>query len=542
MAKKSSAPTATEADYVVVGAGSAGCAVAGRLAEAGRSVLLVEAGGPDSSIMFRRPGMITMIHSEPKLKKRFDWGFRHAEQEHLGGRRPSAPRGRVMGGSGSVNGMIYVRGNKGNFDSWEAEGNTGWGYVDVLRQYKRMEDWQGAPSEYRGHGGPVKVLENGDICDAASTFIDAGVSALGVPRNPDYNGASQHGMHVIQENTFNGIRYSSSYAYLVDKVLPSLSIITGGHVTKVLVEKGRATGVEMRDGSGTVVLRANKEVIVSGGAFSSPQLLMLSGIGPAAHLAEHGIDVVADLPVGDNLHDHMFVPMTYAVDNSPHRSSAAYFGMAILKDRLRPGRTFMAHSVFEAGGFVETSIARDGVPDLQFFAIPWSYPPFQDEAVRLSPDKRPSLSVFSTMVQPHSRGTLRLASADPTVGPVIDPRLLSDGRDLQVLMEGLEMLRSVMADPAMKGHVQEEYEPGSAVTGDALRAEAIKRATTVYHPVGTCRMGVDERAVVDPQLRVRGIEGLRVADASIMPSIITGNTNAPSMMIGDKAADLVLGT
>ncbi|MGN0064591.1 MAG: GMC family oxidoreductase [Nocardioides sp.] len=542
MAKKSSAPTATEADYVVVGAGSAGCAVAGRLAEAGESVLLVEAGGPDSSIMFRRPGMITMIHSEPKLKKKFDWGFRHAEQEHLGGRRPSAPRGRVMGGSGSVNGMIYVRGNKGNFDSWAAEGNTGWGYEDVLRQYKRMETWQGPASEYRGTSGPVKVLENGDICDAASTFIDAGVSALGVKRNPDYNGADQHGMHVIQENTSNGIRYSSSYAYLVDKVLPSLNIITGGHVTRIVIENGRATGVEMRGDTGTYTLKANKEVIVSGGAFSSPQLLMLSGIGPAAHLAEHGIQVVADLPVGDNLHDHMFVPMTYAVDNSPHRSSAMYFGAAILKDRLRPGKTFMAHSVFEAGGFVETSLAEAGIPDMQFFAIPWSYPPFQDEPVRLSPDKRPSLSVFSTMVQPRSRGTLRLASADPSAGPVIDPRLLSDGRDLQVLMEGLEMLRAVMADPAMKGHVQEEYEPGSAITGDALKAEAIKRATTVYHPVGTCRMGVDERAVVDPQLRVRGIEGLRVADASIMPSIITGNTNAPSMMIGDKAGDLILGT
>lgn len=542
MAKKSSAPTATEADYIVVGAGSAGCAVAGRLAEAGESVLLIEAGGPDDSRMFRRPGMITMIHSEPKLKKRFDWGFRHAPQEHLGGRRPSAPRGRVMGGSGSVNGMIYVRGNKGNFDSWEAEGATGWGYSDVLRQYKRMEDWQGAPSEWRGKGGPVKVLENGDICDATATFLEAGVSALGVPRNPDYNGESQHGMHVIQENTSGGIRYSSSYAYLVARENPTLNIIKGGHVTKVVIDNGRATGVEMSDGTNSYTLKANKEVIVSGGAFSSPQLLMLSGIGPAAHLAEHGIQVVADLPVGDNLHDHMFVPMTYAVDNSPHRSSAAYFGMSIVRDVVKPGKTFMAHSVFESGGFVETSLARNGVPDLQFFAIPWSYPPFQDEPVRLNPDKRPSLSVFSTMVQPFSRGTLRLASADPFAGPVIDPQLLSDGRDLQVLMEGLEMLRAVMSDPSMKGHVHEEYEPGAQVTGDALKAEAIKRATTVYHPVGTCRMGSDERAVVDPQLRVRGIEGLRVADASIMPSIITGNTNAPSMMIGDKAGDLILGS
>lgn len=541
MAKKSSAPTATEADYIVVGAGSAGCAVAGRLAEAGESVLLIEAGGPDSSIMFRRPGMITMIHSEPKLKKKFDWGFRIVEQEHLGGRRPSAPRGRVMGGSGSVNGMIYVRGNRANFDSWEAEGNAGWGYDDVLRQYKRMEDWQGPASEWRGKGGPVKVLENPDICDASRTFIEAGVSALGVPLNTDYNGADQHGMHVIQENTHDGIRYSSSYAYLVGKVLPSLNILMGGYVTKVVVENGRATGVEMRDNSGTVRLKANKEVILSGGAFSTPQLLMLSGIGPAGHLAEHGIAVVEDLPVGDNLHDHMFVPMTFAMDNSPHKSTPVHFGMGILKDRLKPGKTFMAHSVFEAGGFVHTSHAENGVPDLQLFAIPWSYPPFQDEPVRLSPDKRPSLSVFSTLINPRSRGTLRLASADPMVGPVIDPHLLEESRDLDVLVEGMEMIRTIMADPAIKSHVVEEYEPGSATSGDRLRAEAVRRATTVYHPVGTCRMGVDERAVVDPQLRVRGVEGLRVADASIMPSIIVGNTNAPSMMIGDKAADLILG-
>ena len=541
MAKKSSTPTVTEADYIVVGAGSAGCAVAGRLAEAGESVLLLEAGGSDSSIMFRRPGMITMIHSEPKLKKRFDWGFRIAEQEHLGGRRPSAPRGRVMGGSGSVNGMIYVRGNKENFDSWAAEGNEGWGSEEVFAQYRRMEDWRGAASPLRGQGGPVKVIENPDICDASRTFIDAGVSALGVPRNSDYNGADQHGMHVIQENTYAGIRYSSSYAYLANKVLPSLTTITGAHITKVVIENGRATGVEMREGNGVVRLKATKEVIVAGGAFSSPQLLMLSGVGPAAHLAEHGIRTVADLPVGENLHDHMFVPMTFAVDNSPHRSTPLHFGMGMLKDRFQPGSTFMAHSVFEAGGFVHTSLAENGVPDLQLFAIPWSYPPFQDDPVRLSPDTRPSLSVFSTLIRPHSRGTLRLASSDPSAAPVIDPHLLEDPRDLQVLVEGLEMIRAIMADPAIKPHVQEEYEPGSGRTGDALRAEAIRRATTVYHPVGSCRMGVDERAVVDPQLRVRGVEGLRVADASIMPTITGGNTNAPSMMIGDKAADLILG-
>lgn len=530
-----------EADYVVVGAGSAGCAVAGRLADAGKSVVLIEAGGSDKSIMFRRPGMITMIHSDPRLKAKFDWGFYNAPQPNVNNRKIPATRGRLMGGSGSVNGMIFVRGNRVNFDAWEAEGNKGWGYEDVLASYKRMEDWQGTPSDYRGTGGPVKVLENPHICDASKTFIAAGVSALGLPVNPDYNGADQVGMHTIQENTYAGTRYSSSRGYLKGRDLPTLSVQTGGTVTRVLIENGRATGVEIQDAEGgRRTVRAAKEVILSGGAFGSPQLLMLSGVGPAAHLQEHGIDVHADLPVGDNLHDHMFMPLTYVLDNSPHRSSAAHFARGIVEDRLRPGETFMAHSVFEAGGFTSTSYAESAAPDLQFFAIPWSYPPFQDEPVRIKADKRPSLSVFSTLVQPRSRGTLRLSSADPLAAPVIDPNYLSEPEDLKVILEGIDMIRSIMADPAIAPHVKEESEPGGSFTGDRLRDEVLNRVTTVYHPVGSCRMGVDERAVVDPTLRVRGVDGLRVADAAIMPTIITGNTNGPSMMIGDKAADLIL--
>ncbi|MDT0200863.1 GMC family oxidoreductase N-terminal domain-containing protein [Nocardioides sp. AE5] len=534
-------PYSSEADYVVVGAGSAGCAVAGRLAEAGHSVIMIEAGGSDRSIMFKRPGMITMIYSDPKLKSRFDWGFYTTPQKHVLDRKLPATRGKVMGGSGSVNGMIFVRGNKENFDSWEAEGNKGWGYEDVLQNFKRMEDWAGPASEYRGKGGPIKVLENGDICDAAKTFIAAGSSALGVPVNSDYNGAEQFGMHVIQENTGNNLRYSSSRGYLTEAELPSLEVQQRGTVSKVVVTNGRATGVEVLDKKGVRrTVRARREVILSAGAFGSPQLLMLSGIGPAAHLEEKGIRTLADLPVGDNLHDHLFVPMTYAVDNSPHRSTALHFGGGIIKDRLKPGSTFLSHSVFEAGGFVHTSLSDGVVPDLQLFAIPWSYPPFQDEPARLSPDKRPSLSVFSTLIRPRSRGTVRLASNDPLEAPLIDPNLLAEPDDLDVIVEGMEMIRSIMADSAIAKHVKEEYEPGPSYSGESLRAEALRRVTTVYHPVGSCRMGVDERAVVGPDLKVRGIEGLRVADASIMPSITGGNTNAPSMMIGDKAGEIIL--
>ena len=537
-----SQPQVNEAEYVVVGGGSAGCAVAGRLADAGKSVILIEAGGSDKSIMFRRPGMITMIHSEPKLKAKFDWGFYNAPQEHVNGRSIPATRGRVMGGSGSVNGMIFVRGNKANFDSWEAEGNTGWGYNDVLESYKSMEDWQGAPSDYRGKDGPIKVIENEHISDAAKSFIAAGASALGIPVNPDFNGETQEGMHVIQENTYAGTRFSSSRGYLTEGHLPTLSVQTGGTVTKVVIDSGRATGVEVQDEQGQRrVVRATEEVILSAGAFGSPQILMLSGVGPADHLNEHGIQVVNELPVGDNLHDHMFVPMSYAVDNSPNKSTPLFFGSAIIKDRLKPGRTFMAHSVFEGGAFLHTSLSQTAAPDMQLFAIPWAYPPFQDEPVRLNPDKRPSLSLFSTLVQPKSRGTLRLASADPLAAPIIDPQFLAEPDDLKVLLEGIDMIRATMADPAIARHVQEEYEPGAGMTGEALKAEVLKRATTVYHPVGSCRMGVDERAVVDPQLKVVGIEGLRVADASIMPTIISGNTNAPSMMIGERAASIILG-
>ncbi len=531
-----------EADYVVVGAGSAGCAVAGRLAATGASVILLEAGGPDSSMMFRKPGMIAMIHADPKLKAKFDWGFYNAPQPNLFNRKIPATRGRLMGGSSSVNGMIFVRGHRADFDSWAAEGNTGWGYDDVLPVYKRLEDWEGGPDQFRGAGGPIKVIENHDITDAAAMFAQTGSKVLGVPINPDYNGASQEGMHIIQENTRAGVRYSSSKAYVTDGHHETLHVQSGVTAAKVVVEGGRATGVELIEKDGTRrTVRAGREVIVSAGTFGSPHLLMLSGIGPASHLQEHGIGVAADLPVGDNMHDHLFVPTTWHVDNSPHKGTPLYFGKGILMDRVKPGRTFMAHSVFESGAFVRTSLAAEDAPDMQLLGLPWSYPPHQDEPKRIKQDTRPSWSVFSTLIQPKSRGTVRLASSDPLAAPVIDPGYLNEPDDLKVLIEGFEMIRAIMTDSSIAVHVKEETEPGPSYVGQQLADEIKRRVTTVYHPVGSCRMGVDERAVVGPDLKVRGIEGLRVADASIMPTIIRGNTNAPSIMIGEKCADLILG-
>lgn len=539
MAKKS--PKVNAADYVVVGAGSAGCAVAGRLADSGASVILLEAGGSDNNIMFKKPGMITMIHADPRLKARFDWGYYNAPQPNLLGRRMPATRGRLMGGSSSVNGMIFVRGHRADFDSWAAEGNTGWGYDDILATYKKMENWGGGADDYRGAGGPVQVIENPDITDAARMFVDAGRTALGVEQSADYNGAEQHGMHVIQESTRDGLRYSASRAYVHDRQRSNLHVQQKTQVARVVVEGGRATGVEVLDGTSRRTIRAHKEVIVSAGAFGSPQVLQLSGIGPADLLGSLGIAVHADLPVGDNMHDHLFVPTNWHVDNSPHKGNAFHFGKGIVKEQFNKGRTFMAHSVFEAGAFLTTSLATDGLPDMQLLGIPWAYPaPNQDAPVRLKPDQRPTWAVFSTLIQPRSRGSVRISSADPTVAPIIDPGFLNEPDDLRVLIEGLEMIREIMNHSSIARHVKGEYEPGPAYSGQALADEVLNRATTVYHPVGSCRMGVDERAVVGPDLKVRGIEGLRVADASIMPTIIRGNTNAPSIMIGEKCAELVL--
>jgi choline dehydrogenase len=529
------------ADYVVIGAGSAGCAVAGRLAESGASVILVEAGKPDTSLMVRKPGMIGPMHADPKLKSRFDWGYYTVPQENILGRRMPTTRGKVMGGSSSVNGMVYVRGNRQNYDDWAAEGCAGWSYDEVLPSLKRLESWEDGGNEYRGGDGPIKVTRRPDNVEPTAQFREAAAGTFGVPVLDDYNGASQEGLGIFQQSASRGVRYSASRGYVTDLHPEGLHVRTGETVTRVVLDNGRATGVEVVAVDGTrSVLRAGREVVLSAGVFGSAQILMLSGIGHADHLRGHGIDVVADLPVGDNLHDHLFVPTTWLMPAALHKGTPAYFGRALVRELLRGGSTFLAHTVFETVGFVRTSQATN-VPDLQLHVLPWSYPsPNQDAPVRHKVDLRQAITVMATLIYPRSRGTVRLASADPAAAPLIDPNYLAEESDRRLLIEGVAMVRETMGHPAIKGSVTAELHPGGDWTDSTAEHEVRNRATTVYHPVGTCRMGVDERAVVDPQLRVRGVEGLRVVDASIMPSITGGNTNAPSIMIGEHAASMIL--
>jgi choline dehydrogenase-like flavoprotein len=533
----------SEADYVVVGGGSAGCAVAQRLAERGNNVVLIEAGNRDDKgplkRLLRSPGAVAVLLSTPQLKKPYDWGYKSVPQEHANDRKVPQTRGRVLGGSSSINGTLFVRGNRRNYDDWADAGCKGWSYEEVLPAFKRLEDWEEGESDLRGQGGPIHVRRQRNLTGAAHTFMDAATSRLGVPLLKDYNGDRQEGISIFQINADTGVRYSSAKGYLHDRPRKNLAVLTGTTVARVVVSGSRATGVEVIAKNGEKrVITASREVILSAGVFGSPQILMLSGVGPASHLSEHGIEVKADLPVGANLHDHLFVPVSFQMNSAVRKPTAPYFLRGLAKEWARPGSGWAGGAQFEATGFVRSSHSN-GVPDLQLLSLYWVYPiPNQDADTRVRPPTtKPGQSVFPTLIYPESRGTVRLASADPKAAPLIDPAYLTSDHDREVLLEGIKMVREVMAGV---GDNRGEIGPGREYFDEQEMRRALPDFVhSVYHPVGTCRMGADEHAVVDPDLKVRGIDGLRVADASIMPSITGGNTNAPSLMIGERCADLI---
>jgi choline dehydrogenase len=531
-----------EVDYIVVGAGSAGCIVANRLAEDGATrVLLIEAGGSDETRFCRMPGMISVVHTVPQIKKRFDWGYYSTPQPNAANRRIPMVRGKVLGGSSAINGMMFVRGHRANFDGWVAEGATGWGWDDVLPSFKRFEDWERGASANRGAGGPIAVTEQKELTGATQAFLDGAAVTCGVKKLEDYNGADHTGSAVVQMSAKGGLRYSTSEAYLRRVPRAGVELRMGVTVSRVVFEKTRAVGIELLVGSEKQVVRARKEIVLCAGAFGSPQILQLSGVGPAAHLRQLGIDVVADLPVGENLHDHLFVPMTFIAPSAVHRGTPWHFLGGMTAEAFR-GDTWFGRTVFEGVAFVPTQHKQGAAPDLQLLALPWAYPsPNQDLPVRAVVDTRPAITVMTTMIYPKSRGDVRLASTDPTAAPLIDPHYLEEPDDVRFLLDAVKLTRDIFASGPMKGVVTEELHPGpSYADAAAMARELPTRVHTAYHPVGTCRMGSDERAVVDPWLRVRGIEGLRVADASIMPRVIGGNTNAPCMMIGERCAELML--
>ncbi|MFJ9900058.1 GMC family oxidoreductase [Streptomyces sp. NPDC091280] len=511
------------ADHIVVGAGSAGCAVAARLSEdPSTTVVLLEAGGWDERPEIHRAdaaSVLSLLTAE--WRSEIDWGYVTEPEAGMEGRRVPVARGKVVGGCSSVNALMWVRGSRHDYTRWVAEGATGWSYDEVLPYFKLAEDYSGGADAFRGAGGPVRVRQLDRPSPIARAFV-AGAGELGYAADPDgdYNGARQEGFGFLYQ-TFRddaGGRCSTADAYLRPALQrPNLTVLTDTLATRLLLAGTRVTGVEyVRDGT-LHELRADREVIVCAGAFESPKLLMLSGIGPAAHLREHGIRCVQDLPgVGAGLQDHLFTPVC-------HQSLQEHPDGALLS---------------EAGLFTHTREAGpEDSPDLQFTFGPIKFLPPDAPADRW---EGPGFTFAPIALRPRSRGRVRLRDADPRSNAVVGAGYLTSTADLDVLVRGVELARELAATHAFDAFRGDELGPGKDVTGSAeLRRYVAANATTLWHPAGTCRMGTGPDAVTDPQLRVRGFEGLRVADASVMPSITAGNTHAPSVMIGERAAAFV---
>lgn len=529
-----------KADYVIVGAGSAGCALAYRLSEAGKDVLVIEHGGTDAGPFIQMPAAL----SYPMNMSLYDWGYKTLPEPHLGGRTLVTPRGKVIGGSSSINGMVYVRGHAGDYDHWEVSGATGWGYADVLPYFRRMEHWhdsgQGGDPEWRGKDGPLHVSRGPRDNPLHAAFVDSGAQA-GYQVTDDYNGQQQEGFGPMDMTVWNGRRWSAANAYLRPALERDNCSLIRAFARKVVIKDGRAVGVEVERSGKIEVIHANVEVILAASSINSPKMLMLSGIGPADHLTEHGIDVVADRPgVGKNLQDHLEVYMQMASKKpiTLYKYWTLFWKGVIGAKWLFTKQGLGASNQFESAAFIRS---RAGVkyPDIQYHFLPI--------AVRYDGKVAAEGHGFQAHVGPMrspSRGEVTLADSDPNTAPNIFFNYMSTDEDWVDFRNCLRLTREIFAQDAFEPFVKHEIQPGDALqTDEELDSFIREHAESAYHPCGTCRMGAvdDPMSVVDPECRVIGVEGLRVADSSIFPRITNGNLNGPSIMTGEKAADHILG-
>jgi choline dehydrogenase len=528
---------AETADYVIVGAGSAGCALAYRLAEAGKSVIIIEHGGTDAGPFIQMPGAL----SYPMNMARYDWGLRTEPEPHLGGRVLATPRGKVLGGSSSINGMVFVRGHPADFDHWEEDGAAGWGWADVLPYFKRMETWHGGePNAWRGSDGPLHVTRGPRANPLFDAFVEAGRQA-GYEVTGDYNGEKQEGFGAMEATVWKGRRWSAANAYLRPALKRPNAHVVRALARRVVIRDGRAVGVEVERGGRAEVIGARAEVILAASSINTPKILMLSGIGPAPHLAEMGIGVVADRRgVGANLQDHLEIYMQYAAKLPVtlykywNLWGKAWVGAQWLFARTGPG----ASNQFESAAFIRSD-AGVPYPDIQYHFLPI--------AVRYDGRAVADGHGFQAHVGPmrsKSRGAVTLRSPDPDAAPVIRFNYMSHPDDWAEFRRCVRLTREIFAQAAFAPFVRHEIQPGQGVeTDDQIDAFLREHVESAYHPCGTARIGRrdDLMAVVDHELRVIGVEGLRVADSSVFPRITNGNLNAPSIMTGEKAADLVLG-
>ncbi|MBS0335381.1 MAG: choline dehydrogenase [Proteobacteria bacterium] len=524
-------------DYIVVGAGSSGCVVANRLsADPGNRVLLLEAGPRDNYLWIHIP----IGYGKTMFHPVYNWGFHTDPEPGTNNRKIYWPRGRGLGGCSSINGLIFVRGQHEDYDRWAAAGNRGWGWSDVMPYFLRSEDNSRGASEYHGAGGPVACTDIRHKHELIEAVL-RGAAEIGIPRNDDFNGATQEGAGYYQLFTRNGMRSSSATGYLKPvRDRANLDVQTDAHAMAVIFEGTRAVGVRYRQGGVVKEARAGREVVLSAGALQSPQLLQLSGIGPGSLLQSHGIPVVRDLPgVGENLQDHLQLRLMYKCTKPITTND----DLASLPRRIRIGLQWLLHRTgplaigINQGGIFARALPESKTPDVQFHVATLSA-----DLAGAKPHPWPGFTFSVCQLRPESRGTVAIRSADPFEAPSMKPNYLSAELDRRCAVAAVKLARSLASTEAMKPYVAEEYKPGSGARSDEDLLEFARGyGATIFHPSGTCKMGIDPMAVVDDRLRVHGVSGLRVVDCSIMPTLVSGNTHAPAVMVAEKASDMILG-